>query len=117
MNEESGLPELTVLHTSKNVVAAASKHMMRMIRSVHESVYEKEDVMTLLIPDFHVDTVKALIDLLLTGIVNCPTLEDLAKLQKLTRYVFCHQHSLHFRINHLYCAAQTMMALLCIQYM
>ena len=77
--------QLVSIGTSKNILAAASKHMMRILRSVEESVYEKEDVTTILMPDFEQETVEALIALLTTGIVNCPTLEALARLQKLTR--------------------------------
>ena len=56
-----------------------------MLKSVEESVYEKDDTTTIFLPDFDQDTVGNMINLLLHGMVNCPDLVSLAKLQKLTR--------------------------------
>ena len=52
---------------------------------MEESVYEKDDTTTIFLPDFDQDTVGNMINLLLHGMVNCPDLVSLAKLQKLTR--------------------------------
>ena len=77
--------ELVSVRTSRLLLAAASNYLMKLIKGIHESVNDKEDLYTLLLPDFELQTVEHMLHLLLNGSVNCSDLEQLEKLQTLTK--------------------------------